>query len=64
MTEVKETKAQRAERLKREKNLWEALDKIRSFARTGLLGSFEMRMRFQVYTEPRFGRPEGRFLSR
>jgi sulfite reductase (ferredoxin) len=32
---VKETKAQRAERLKREKNPWEALDEIRGFARNG-----------------------------
>jgi sulfite reductase (ferredoxin) len=32
---VKETKAQRVERLKREKNPWEALDEIRGFARTG-----------------------------
>ena len=31
----KETKAQRVERLKREKNPWEALDEIRGFARTG-----------------------------
>jgi sulfite reductase (ferredoxin) len=31
----KETKAQRVERLKREKNPWSALDEIRSFARTG-----------------------------
>jgi sulfite reductase (ferredoxin) len=35
MTEVKETKAQRAERLKREKNPWEALEDIRAFARGG-----------------------------
>ncbi len=35
MTEVKETKAQRAERLKREKNPWEAIDEIRAFARDG-----------------------------
>ena len=35
MTEVKETKAQRQERLKREKNPWEALDEIRAFAREG-----------------------------
>lgn len=34
-TEVKETKAQRIERLKREKNAWECLDEIRSFARQG-----------------------------
>jgi sulfite reductase (ferredoxin) len=34
-TLVKETKAQRAERLKREKNPWECLDEIRSFARQG-----------------------------
>jgi sulfite reductase (ferredoxin) len=32
---AKETKAQRVERLKREKNPWEALDEIRGFARTG-----------------------------
>jgi sulfite reductase (ferredoxin) len=32
---VKETKAQRAERLKREKNPWEHLDEIREFARRG-----------------------------
>src|SRR5579871_4030060 len=31
----KETKAQRAERLKREKNPWERLDEIRQFARQG-----------------------------
>lgn len=35
MTEVKETKAQRLERLKREKNPWEAFDEIRAFARNG-----------------------------
>lgn len=35
MTEVKETKAQRAERLKRDKNPWEALEEIRAFARNG-----------------------------
>jgi sulfite reductase (ferredoxin) len=34
-TEVKETKAQRIERLKREKNPWERLDEIRSFALQG-----------------------------
>ncbi len=34
-TEVKETKTQRIERLKREKNAWECLDEIRSFARNG-----------------------------
>ena len=34
-TVVKETKAQRVERLKREKNPWEALEEIRGFARTG-----------------------------
>jgi sulfite reductase (ferredoxin) len=33
--QVKETKAQRAERLKREKNPWECLDEIREFARGG-----------------------------
>ena len=33
---VKETKAQKAERLKREKNPWQALDEIRTFARAGL----------------------------
>ncbi|HZU44641.1 MAG TPA: nitrite reductase [Terriglobales bacterium] len=32
---VTETKAQRVERLKREKNAWEALDEIRAFARKG-----------------------------
>ncbi|MGC2294269.1 MAG: precorrin-3B synthase, partial [Candidatus Acidiferrales bacterium] len=35
MTEVKETKAQRVERLKRAKNAWECLDEIRGFARQG-----------------------------
>jgi sulfite reductase (ferredoxin) len=34
-TEIKETKAQRIERLKRSKNAWEALDEIRAFAKTG-----------------------------
>jgi len=33
--QVKETKAQRIERLKREKNPWECLDEIRLFARNG-----------------------------
>jgi sulfite reductase (ferredoxin) len=33
--DVKETKAQRVERLKREKNPWEAFEEIRGFARTG-----------------------------
>jgi len=32
---AKETKAQRAERLKREKNPWEAFDEVRRFAREG-----------------------------
>src|SRR5687768_10065621 len=32
---VKETKAQRAERLKREQNPWEGLDRLRQFARDG-----------------------------
>src|SRR3981189_890179 len=32
---TKETKAQRVERLKREKNTWEALEEIRGFARVG-----------------------------
>src|ERR1700716_87650 len=32
---VKETKAQRVERLKREKNPWQALDELRRFARQG-----------------------------
>src|SRR5258708_24358163 len=32
---IKETKAQKAERLKREKNPWECLDEIRAFARQG-----------------------------
>src|SRR6266700_2954833 len=35
MTEVKETKAQRVERLKREKLAWDHLDEIREFARSG-----------------------------
>ncbi|MGA7651960.1 MAG: nitrite/sulfite reductase, partial [Terracidiphilus sp.] len=34
-TVVKETKAQRAERLKRAKNPWEAFDEVRRFAREG-----------------------------
>ena len=35
MNEIKETKAQRVERLKREKNAWEHFDQIREFARQG-----------------------------
>jgi len=35
MLEIKETKAQRVERLKRQKNPWEHLDEIREFARQG-----------------------------
>jgi sulfite reductase (ferredoxin) len=35
MSEVKESKAQRVERLKREKNAWEHFDEIRAFARNG-----------------------------
>ena len=35
MSEIKETKAQRVERLKREKNAWEHFDEIREFARQG-----------------------------
>ncbi|MBS1841165.1 MAG: precorrin-3B synthase [Acidobacteria bacterium] len=35
MTEVKETKAQKVERLKREKLAWDHLDEIREFARLG-----------------------------
>jgi sulfite reductase (ferredoxin) len=35
MSEIKETKAQRVERLKREKNAWEHFDEIRAFARRG-----------------------------
>ena len=35
MSEVSETKAQRVERLKREKNAWEHFDEIRAFARQG-----------------------------
>jgi sulfite reductase (ferredoxin) len=35
MSEVKETKAQRVERLKRQKNAWEHFDEIRAFARDG-----------------------------
>jgi sulfite reductase (ferredoxin) len=34
-TPLKETKAQRAERLKRAKNPWEAFDEVRTFAREG-----------------------------
>jgi sulfite reductase (ferredoxin) len=34
-SEIKETKAQKAERLKQEKNPWECLEEIRSFARQG-----------------------------
>jgi len=34
----KETKAQKVERLKREKNPWDALDEIRAFARNGRAG--------------------------
>ena len=34
-TQAKETKAQRAERLKREKNPWDAFDEVRAFAREG-----------------------------
>src|SRR5258708_26657722 len=35
MSEQRETKAQRVERLKRAKNAWEHLDEIREFARKG-----------------------------
>jgi sulfite reductase (ferredoxin) len=35
MGEIKETKAQRVERLKRSKNAWEHFDEIREFARNG-----------------------------
>jgi sulfite reductase (ferredoxin) len=35
MSEIKETKAQRVERLKREKNAWEHFDEIRAFAQQG-----------------------------
>ncbi|HEY6307622.1 MAG TPA: nitrite/sulfite reductase [Candidatus Angelobacter sp.] len=35
ITEIKETKAQKVERFKREKNPWECLDEIRAFARQG-----------------------------
>jgi len=35
MSEIKETKTQRVERLKREKNAWEHFDEIRAFARQG-----------------------------
>lgn len=35
MSEIKETTAQRAERLKIQKNAWECLDEIREFARLG-----------------------------
>jgi sulfite reductase (ferredoxin) len=34
-TEIKETKTQKAERLKREKNPWDAFDEVRKFAREG-----------------------------
>ncbi|HEX3660600.1 MAG TPA: nitrite/sulfite reductase [Acidobacteriaceae bacterium] len=37
-TAPKETKAQKVERLKREKNPWDALDEIRAFARDGRAG--------------------------
>jgi sulfite reductase (ferredoxin) len=33
--QIKETNAQRAERLKREKNPWEAFNEVREFARMG-----------------------------
>src|SRR6202158_1025918 len=36
MSENKETKAQRVERLKRAKNAWEHFDEIREFARQGI----------------------------
>ena len=32
---IKETRAQKAERLKREKNPWDAVEEIRAFARSG-----------------------------
>ena len=35
MSDIKENKAQRVERLKREKNAWEHFDEIRGFARDG-----------------------------
>src|SRR5260370_2151459 len=35
MSEIKESKAERVERLKREKNAWEHFDEIRGFARQG-----------------------------
>src|ERR1700753_3355857 len=35
MAEVKETKAQRMERLKRGKNPWEAFNEVRAFAKAG-----------------------------
>src|SRR6202047_3802836 len=35
MAEIKETKAQRVERLKHAKNAWEHFDEIREFARRG-----------------------------
>ena len=35
MAEIKETKAQRMERLKREKNPWEAMSEVRAFAAAG-----------------------------
>jgi sulfite reductase (ferredoxin) len=33
---MEETKTQRVERLKREKNPWEALDELRAYARQGI----------------------------
>src|SRR5258708_38163689 len=36
MSAIKETKAQRVERLKREKNPWAALDELRAFAVKGV----------------------------
>jgi sulfite reductase (ferredoxin) len=36
--EINETKAERAERLKRDKNPWECRNEIREFARRGVEG--------------------------
>ena len=59
---VKETKAQRAERLKRELNPWEAYAEIQRFAREGCAGNFtafrhqratEFNRLFRLATQPR-----------
>ena len=55
-TPVKETKAQRSERLKREKNPWEAFEEIRAFAREGRASVIPERAEFYfkwwgIYTQ-------------